>query len=108
MKSPTLFTNFVGFDCNGAPPLPGEGLVRDERSTAVAPAPAALPRDGVTVVDGKGAVLMPGMVEAHAHLSWPCAFDRIILDKSIPPEEHLLITARNARITLDHGFTSAY
>ena len=26
----------------------------------------------------------------------------------IPPEEHLLITARNARITLDHGFTSAY
>lgn len=103
-----LFTNVAIFDGSGAPPYPGEVAVEDARIAAVAPASAPLDRSGAAVVDGGGATLMPGMVEAHAHLSWPCAYDRIILDKTIPPEEHLLITARNARITLDHGFTSAY
>ena len=108
MAAPVLLTNIRIFDGTGAAPYPGEVRVEGQRIVAVAPAPAPLDRSGATVVDGGGAVLMPGMVEAHAHLSWPCAYDRIILDKAIPPEEHLLITARNARITLDHGFTSAY
>jgi len=51
---------------------------------------------------------MPGMVEAHAHLSWPSSVGRIINAMVLPPEEHLLVTARNARVTLDAGFTSAY
>jgi imidazolonepropionase-like amidohydrolase len=104
----TVFTNVAIFDGTGAKPYPGEVAVEDKRIMAVAAAPNKLDRADASVVDGGGAVLMPGMVEAHAHLSWPCAYDRIILDKTIPPEEHLLITARNARITLDHGFTSAY
>src|SRR5579875_502061 len=104
----TVFTNVVIFDGTGAEPYPGEVAVEDKRIAAVAPGAGKIDRGGATVVDGKGATLMPGMVEAHAHLSWPCAYDRIILDRTIPPEEHLLITARNARITLDHGFTSAY
>jgi imidazolonepropionase-like amidohydrolase len=108
MAAPILFTNIRIFDGTGAKPYPGEVRVEGNRIAAVAPAPARLDRAGATLVDGGGAVLMPGMVEAHAHLSWPCAYDRIILDRTIPPEEHLLITARNARITLDHGFTSAY
>jgi imidazolonepropionase-like amidohydrolase len=103
-----LFTNVAIFDGTGAPSYPGEVLVDGNRIAAVAKSPATLPRANAAVVDGGGATLMPGMVEAHAHLSWPCAYDRIILDRTIPPEEHLLITARNARITLDHGFTSAY
>jgi imidazolonepropionase-like amidohydrolase len=108
MAAPILFTNIAIFDGAGATPYPGEVLVRGNRIAAVARAPGRLDRNGATIVEGAGATLMPGMVEAHAHLSWPCAYDRIILDKTIPPEEHLLITARNARITLDHGFTSAY
>jgi len=108
MAAPVLFTNIRIFDGTGAAPYPGEVRVEGQRIALVAPAPARLDHSGATVVDGSGAMLMPGMVEAHAHLSWPCAYDRIILDKAIPPEEHLLITARNARITLDHGFTSAY
>ena len=103
-----LFENIAIFDGTGTPPYHGEVLVDGNRIAAVAKSPTQLPRAGVAVVDGGGATLMPGMVEAHAHLSWPCAYDRIILDRTIPPEEHLLITARNARITLDHGFTSAY
>ena len=51
---------------------------------------------------------MPGLVEAHAHLSWPSSVGRIINTMTLPPEEHLLVTARNAKVTLDAGFTSAY
>jgi imidazolonepropionase-like amidohydrolase len=51
---------------------------------------------------------MPGMVEAHAHLTWPSSVERVVNTMKLPLEEHVLVTAQNARITLDHGFTSAY
>lgn len=103
-----LFTDVFVFDGSGTAPYPGEVLVEGNRIAAVAQRPARIEREGAEIVSGHGATLMPGMVEAHAHLSWTSAFDRIITAKSLPPEEHLLITARNARVTLDHGFTSAY
>ncbi|HWO39217.1 MAG TPA: amidohydrolase family protein, partial [Candidatus Acidoferrum sp.] len=67
-----------------------------------------MPRDNALVVDGSGATLMPGMTEAHAHLSWPSSVERFVPGMSLPAEDLLLNTARNARILLDHGFTSAY
>nr|WP_221403858.1 amidohydrolase family protein [Pseudoduganella umbonata] len=51
---------------------------------------------------------MPGLVEAHAHLSWPSSVERFVPGMALPPEDLVLTTARNARILLDHGFTSAY
>jgi len=60
------------------------------------------------VVDGGGATLMPGMVEAHAHLTWPSSIERVINAMKVPLDEHVGITEANARITLDAGFTSAY
>jgi imidazolonepropionase-like amidohydrolase len=48
------------------------------------------------------------MVEGHAHLTWPSSVERVVNTMRLPLEEHLLVTAQNARITLDHGFTSAY
>ena len=104
----TLFTDIRIFDGTGGDAFPGEVLVEGNRIRAVAKGAERLPRDGPEVVAGDGATLMPGLVEAHAHLSWPSAVDRIIEARALPAEEHLLITARNARITLDAGFTSAY
>ncbi len=104
----TLFTNITIFDGTGALPASGEVLVVDNRIAAVAFGTQRLERAGAEVFDGGGATLMPGMIEAHAHLSWPSAIDRVINTMSMHPEEHLLITARNARITLDYGFTSAF
>jgi imidazolonepropionase-like amidohydrolase len=104
----TLFTNVAIFDGTGAKPARGEVLVNGNRIAAVATGEARIARNGAAIIDGGGATLMPGMVEAHAHLSWTSAFDRIMTTQTMAPEEHLLITARNARITLDHGFTSAY
>jgi imidazolonepropionase-like amidohydrolase len=104
----TLFSNVNVFDGSGTARFPGEVLVRDEHIVAIARGDERLPRDGAELVDGMGATLMPGMVEAHAHLTWPSSVERVINSMKLPPEEHLLVTAQNARITLDHGFTSAY
>src|ERR1700733_8270429 len=103
-----LFTNVRVFDGTGDPTFAGEVLVEGNRVAAVGRRGKPLERGGAELVDGGGATIMPGLVESHAHLSWPSAVDRIINAMKLEPEEHLLITARNARITLDHGFTSAY
>jgi imidazolonepropionase-like amidohydrolase len=107
--SGTLFTDVMVFDGTGAPPFPGEVLVRGERIEAVAKGDERLPRDGATIFEGSGRTLMPGMVEAHGHLTWPTSVERTINTmKPLPIEQHVLVTAQNARITLDHGFTSVY
>jgi imidazolonepropionase-like amidohydrolase len=105
----TLFADVMIFDGSGAPLFPGEVLVRGERIEAVARGDERLPREGVAVIEGKGRTLMPGMVEAHGHLTWPTSVERVINTmKPLPIEQHVLVTAQNARITLDHGFTSVY
>ncbi len=107
--SATLFTNVRVFDGSGAALFPGEVLVRGERIEAVARGDESLPREGVAVIEGRGRTLMPGMVEAHGHLTWPTSTERTINTmKPLPIEQHVLVTAQNARITLDHGFTSVY
>jgi imidazolonepropionase-like amidohydrolase len=105
-----LFTHVRVFDGTGAAPFAADVLVEDDRI-------AAIHRDaessgaktaGLTVVDGNGATLMPGLVEAHAHLSWPSSVERFVPGMTLPPDDLTLNTARNARILIDHGFTSAY
>jgi len=104
-----LFVNVRIFDGSGAPPFAGEVLVKGDRIAAVVPAGGdAISRDNAQIIDGAGATLMPGLTEAHAHLSWPSSVERFVPGMSLPPEDLLLNTARNARILLDHGFTSAY
>ncbi|MCX8506116.1 MAG: amidohydrolase family protein, partial [Alphaproteobacteria bacterium] len=62
---------------------------------------------GMTVIDGMGATLMPGLCDAHLHLSWNNApgIDPI---QMMPPEEHTLWTAQMAKLVLDSGFTSGF
>jgi len=107
--SATLFTDVMIFDGSGSERFPGEVLVRDDRIVAVARRDERLPSEGATVIAGNGRTLMPGMVESHGHLSWPTSVERTINTmKPLPIEQHVLVTAQNARITLDHGFTSVY
>jgi imidazolonepropionase-like amidohydrolase len=49
---------------------------------------------------------MPGMVEAHTHLSWNNQPSLEAIQR-MPPEEHTLFTADMARLLIDAGFTSA-
>jgi imidazolonepropionase-like amidohydrolase len=104
-----LFKNTRIFDGSGAEPYHGDVMVQDNRIVAVSRAGSATTAvPDATIVDGAGTTLMPGMTEAHAHLSWPSSVERFVPGMSLPPEDLALNTARNARILLDHGFTSAY
>jgi imidazolonepropionase-like amidohydrolase len=103
-----LFTNARIFDGSGRAPFSGEVLVERNRIEAVNENASRISRPDAQVVDCGGRTLMPGLIEAHAHLSWPSSVGRILNTMVLPPEEHLLVTARNAKVTLDAGFTSAY
>ena len=104
--SNTLFTNVRIIDGSGAPPYAGEVLVQGNRISGVTRGGRPAPVAGVTVIDAAGATLMPGMTEAHVHLAWnnSATLDAIQL---MPLEEHMLLTAANARLYLDSGWTSA-
>lgn len=103
----TLFRNVRILDCTGAEPFDGSVLIEGSRIAAVVPAGAPIAAGDAVVVDGRGATLMPGLIEAHSHLTFTDVAQSVELG-FIPPEEHVLKTAVNARRMLDAGFTSCF
>jgi imidazolonepropionase-like amidohydrolase len=94
-------------DGSGAPPFPADVRIEGRRIAAISRPELAQQSAGAMVVDCRGATLMPGLVEPHAHLSFvdqatPFAFT------AIPVEEHLLLTLKHAKLYLDQGFTSCF
>ena len=106
--SETLFTNARIFDGSGRPSFSGEVLVTGDRIAAVMPAAGGIDRTGRKVVDGRGCTLMPGLIEPHAHLTFTSSVERIILPRRMSADELAQVAADNARVMLDHGFTSVY
>jgi imidazolonepropionase-like amidohydrolase len=102
-----LFRGANVWDGSGAVAFPADVLVEGSRIKTIARAPDRLAAEGAVVIEARGRTLMPGLVEGHAHISFGGAVNDSDLG-NIPPEEHMLLTARNAKTLLDHGFTSAY
>ncbi|MDB5999313.1 MAG: Pro-Hyp dipeptidase, partial [Rhizobacter sp.] len=105
---PQLFTNVRIFDGNGGDSFPGEVLIEGNTIQAVAQGAQKIERaPAIEVVDGGGNTLMPGLCEAHAHVTYS---NMTFLKEmgQIPPEEHLLLAMANAKLMLDSGFTSLY
>jgi imidazolonepropionase-like amidohydrolase len=105
---PQLFTNVSIFDGHGTAPFIGEALVVGNLIQAVAKGRNEIAREsGIDVIDCAGHTLMPGLVEAHSHVTYS---NMAALKEmgQIPPEEHLLLAMDNARLMLDSGFTSLY
>lgn len=100
-----LFTNVIVLDGSGAEPFAGEVLVRGNRIKQIARDGQAIAAPAADVVDGGGGTLMPGLVEGHAHVSFLDVSSLESLGET-PPEEHTLLTMKNARKFLDQGFTS--
>ena len=103
------FTNVRILDGTGEYPYTGEVVVQGNRIKSVTRGSASMGgangSGGQTLIDGMGATLMPGLCDAHLHLSWNNApgIDPINM---MPPEEHTLVTAQMAKLVLDAGFTS--
>jgi imidazolonepropionase-like amidohydrolase len=107
-----LITNVRVLDGTGREPFAGSVRVEGQRITDVTtngtPAAGSAPSEtqGTVVIDGRGATLMPGLVESHAHIGL-ADMNGYELTR-LPPEEHMLVTVRNARTMLDCGYTSAF
>ena len=95
------------WDASGSAPFEGEVLIEGNRIRAVQRGRGQLAAAGCQVIEANGRFLMPGMTEGHAHLS----FESVTSTEDLitpSPEAHTLLTARVAKVLLDHGFTSAW
>src|SRR6185312_2284742 len=114
-----IFTGGQVFDGTGSPPVPADVVVSGDRVESVRPGGETVAGPGDQVIDCAGATVMPGLIESHAHLTFPSATGHIDSSFNPPldvsffrhlpsPDEHLAIARRNAKILLEHGFTGSY
>lgn len=103
----TLFRGVDLLDGSGTPPRRAHVLVEGERIAAIWPGEQVPAVGDAEIVEGAGSTLLPGLIEPHAHLTFT-DYVRSVEMGFIPPEEHLLITLRNARKMLEMGFTSCF
>ena len=79
-------------------------VIEDGKIAAISPAAGVKPSPGDTVIDLPHATVLPGLIDAHTHLTMNPSFGYETLGISIPREA--LIGAHNARITLEAGITT--
>jgi imidazolonepropionase-like amidohydrolase len=99
----TLFTNVKIFDGNAKRSYAGEVLLQGNMVKKAAKGQRKIKAVGATVIDGAGATLMPGLVEAHSHVCYNNCATLADIGR-LPPEEHMLLAVDNAKLMLDQGF----
>lgn len=102
--------NATLIDGTGAPAREGAALLI-EGDTVVHAGPLAVtdaPSAGAAqIVDLAGRTVIPGLVEAHIHLSNSNVKVIADLDLNCPPEYSTLVSAKNAELALHCGYTAA-
>ncbi len=79
-------------------------VVEGDRIVSVGPATEIKPAAADSVIDLPNATVLPGLIDAHTHLTFNPQFGYDALAISVP--RSALIGARNARVTLEAGFTT--
>jgi imidazolonepropionase-like amidohydrolase len=104
-----LITNATLVTCSGdltERPFDGDILVEGDRIAGVFPGPAPVDPQSVLTVDAGGAHVLPGLCDAHVHISWPLnfVFDHTAILR-MPEDEHALEVAGVVRTFLRSGYT---
>jgi imidazolonepropionase-like amidohydrolase len=109
MAERTLLTNARVLTCAGdvnERPFDGDVLIEGARIAKVAPGRIDVDPAAVRVVDVRGATVLPGLGDAHVHISWPLDF---VFDHAgvaaTPPARHMLDVAAVTRTFLESGYT---
>lgn len=79
-------------------------VIEGDKIISVGAASAAQSSANDTVIDLPNATVLPGLIDAHTHLTYNPHFGYETLAISVPREA--LIGARNARVTLEAGITT--
>ena len=98
-----LFENVRVFS-NGVTSAPTSVLVEGNRIKTVGPTAAAAP--GATRIAGQGRTLMPGLIDAHIHLTFSTLGQQDMLAPDMTPEKGQAAAAAEAGRMLMRGFTS--
>ena len=108
-ESEIVFTNVRVLDGSGEQPFSGEVTVAGNRIKSISRSGGGYGwgANGSQRIDGRGMTLMPGLIDAHLHLSWNNApgIDPI---QMMPLEEHVINCVQMARLLIDSGFTAGY
>ncbi|KUL81500.1 hypothetical protein ZTR_09986 [Talaromyces verruculosus] len=109
LKSKILILDVKILDATGREPYRGDVLIVGERfeKVGVVEDKDELQKDSsVRVFHGRGRTLIPGLGDAHTHLSWNGGdLDRL---GDLALEEHTLLTARSAQCYADSGYTMCF
>jgi imidazolonepropionase-like amidohydrolase len=102
------FSNVRILDATGEPPYTGDVTVSGNRIKSITRSGMgsySFNTNGGQRIDCRGMTLMPGLVDAHLHLSWNNA-PGINPIQMMPVEEHVLNCIDMAKVVLDAGFTA--
>ena len=104
----TVVKNGQLIDGTGKPAIPNAALVIENGLiTYAGPAADAPASPDALVIDAKGGTIMPGLIEAHIHLTYFNVTELQDLDIKFPVEYVTLQSAVNAKTALECGYTSA-
>jgi len=105
----TLITDARVVSCSGdvtEHPFDGDLLIEGEHIAQVFRGRAPIDRGSVQEIDIAGATVMPGLCDAHVHISWPLDF---VFDHpgvvAMPDDAHALEVAGVVRTFLASGYT---
>lgn len=104
----THLQNILIIDGNETSAYQGTVTIEGEKITAVSRAGMpSEPSPGDEQIDCNGLTVMPGMTEAHCHISFN-NLSSMYQAVEIQPEDHSLLSLANAQMLLERGFTSLF
>ena len=104
----TVIKNGQLVDGTGRPAVPNAAVIITEGIiTYSGPAADAPPAPDARVIEAQGGTIMPGLIEAHIHLTYFNVSELQDLDIKFPVEYVTLQSAVNAKTALECGYTAA-